>query len=63
MFIAIPKKTNTKDFPNYRAIAYTSKIMLKITQGRIHLCVKRECPDAQAIFRRGRRTQDQIANL
>ena len=38
VFIPIPKKGNAKDCSNYRTIAlisHTSKVMLKILQGRV----------------------------
>ena len=37
--------------------------MLKILQGRLQQYVKRELPDVQASFRKGRGTRDQIANI
>ena len=37
--------------------------MLKILQARLQQYVNRELPDAQAGFRKGRRTRDQIANI
>ena len=37
--------------------------MLKILQVRLQQNVKRELPDAQAGFRKGRGTRDQIANF
>ena len=37
--------------------------MLKILQARLQQYVKRELPDAQARFRKSRRTRDQIANI
>ena len=37
--------------------------MLKTLQARLQQCVNRECPDAQAGFRKGRGTRDQIANI
>ena len=37
--------------------------MLKILQARLQQYVKRELPDAQAGFRKGRGTRDQIANI
>ena len=42
---------------------HTSKVMLKILQTRLQQCVNRELPDAQAGFRKGRGTRDQIANI
>ena len=37
--------------------------MLKILQARLQQYVKREIPDVQAGFRKGRGTRDQIANI
>ena len=37
--------------------------MLKILQARLQRYVNRELPDAQAGFRKGRGTRDQIANI
>ena len=37
--------------------------MLKIHQARLQQCVKRELPDVQGSFRKGRGTRDQIANI
>ena len=37
--------------------------MLKILQARLQQYVKRELPDVQAGFRKGRETRDQIANI
>ena len=37
--------------------------MLKILQARLQQYVNSELPDVQARFRKGRRTQDQIANI
>ena len=37
--------------------------MLKILQARIQQYINRELPDAQAGFRKGRGTRDQIANI
>ena len=41
----------------------TSKVMLKILQVRLQQYVKRELPDVQVGFRKGRATIDQIANI
>ena len=38
-------------------------VMLKILQARLQQHVKRELPDVQAGFRKGRGTRDQIANI
>ena len=37
--------------------------MLKILQARLQQYVKRELPDVQAGFRKGRGTRDQFANI
>ena len=58
-------KGNAKECSNYRTIApisHASKVMLKILQARLQHCVNHELPDAQAGFRKGRGTRDQIAN-
>ena len=43
--------------------SHASKVMLKILQARLQQYVNRELPDAQAGFRKGRGTRDQIANI
>ena len=66
VFIPIPKKGNDKECSNYHRIAlisHTSKVMLKIPQGRLHKYVNQELPDVQAGFRKGRGNRDQIANI
>jgi len=37
--------------------------MLKILQARLQQYMKHELPDVQTVFRKGRRTTDQIANI
>ena len=37
--------------------------MLKILQARLQWYVNHELPDVQAVFRKGRGTRDQIANI
>ena len=37
--------------------------MLKILQARLQQYANRELPDVQAVFRKGRETRDQIANI
>ena len=37
--------------------------MLKILQARLQQYVNRELPDVQAVFRKGRGTRDQLANI
>ena len=44
-------------------ISHASKVMLKVLQARLQQYVNRELPDAQAGFRKGRGTRDQIANI
>ena len=44
-------------------ISHTSKVMLKILQARLQQYVNHELPDVQAVFRKGRGTRDQIANI
>ena len=66
VFIPVPKKGNSKEYSNYRTIAlisHASKVMFKIFQARLQQYVNRELPDAQAGFRKGRRTRDQLANI
>ena len=62
----LPKKGNAKECSNYHTIAlisHTSKVMLKILQARLQQYVTCELPDVQAVFRKGRGTKDQIANI
>ena len=59
VFIPIPKKSNAKERSNYCTIvliSHASKVMLKILQVRLQQYVKRELPDVQAGFRKGRGT-------
>ena len=66
VFISVPKKGKAKECPNYRTVAlisYASKVMLKIPQASLQQYVNQELPDAQAGFRKGRGTTDQIANI
>ena len=65
-FIPVSKKGNAKVCSMYLTIArisHTSKVMLKILQGRLQQYVNRELPDVQAGFRKGTGTRDQIANI
>ena len=51
---------------NYHTIAlisHGSKVMLKILQARLQQYMNHGFPDAQACFRKGRGTRDQIANI
>ena len=66
VFIPNPKKGNAKQYSNYRTIAlisHASKVMLKIFQARLQQYMNRELPDVQAVFRKGRGTRNQIANI
>ena len=68
VFIPIPKKGNAKECSNYRTIALVShasnsKVMLKILQARLQQYMNRELPDGQAVFRKGRGTREQTANI
>ena len=51
------------DYCTITLISHTRKVMLKILQARLQQCMKREFPDVQAGFRKGRGTRDQIANI
>ena len=44
-------------------MSHAGKVMLKILQARLQQYVKHKLPDAQAGFRKGRGTRDQIANI
>ena len=66
VFIPIPKKGNDKKCSNYRTIAlisYTSKVMLKILQGRRQSYMNQKLPDVQVEFRKSRGSRGQIANI
>ena len=59
-------KGNTKECSNYCTIALIShagKVTLKILEARLQQYVNGELPDVQAGFRKGRETEDQIANI
>ena len=58
-------KGNAKEYSNYSTIGLispASKVILKILQGRLQQYMNCEIPDAQATFRKGIGTRDQIAN-
>jgi hypothetical protein len=44
-------------------IPHSSKILLKIIQGRLATHIEREMSEEQAGFRKGRGTRDQIADM
>ena len=59
-------KDNTKECSNYCTIAlisHTSKVMLKILQGRLQQFLNHELPDVQAGFGKGRGARYQLANI
>ena len=61
-----PKKDNASEWSNYHIIvliSHASKVMLKILQVRFQQYMNRELPDVQALFRKGRGTRDQMANI
>ena len=65
-FHSNPKKGNAKECSHYHTtalISHASKVMLKILQARLQQYLNCELPDAQAGFRKGRGTRDQIANI
>ena len=66
VYIQIPKKGNVKEYSNCCMIAlisHASKVMVKILQARLQQYMNHEIPDAQAGFRKGRGTKDQIVNI
>ena len=66
VFIQVPKRGNAKECSNYCTIAFilhASKVMLQILQARLQQYVNYARLDAQAGFRKGRGTRDQIANI
>ena len=66
ILIPVPKKGSTKECANHLTVAlisHASKVMLKILHARLQYYTNQELPDAQAGFRNGRETRDQIANI
>ena len=66
VFIPIPKKDNAEEGSNNHTtalISHASTVMLKILQVRLQQYMNQELPDVQAVFRKGRRTRDQIASI
>ena len=55
--------TNSPSYSDSRPSSHAGKVMLKILQARLQQYVKRELPDVQAGFRKGRGTWDQITNI
>ena len=66
VFIPVLKKGNAKECSNYHTIgliSHASQVMLKILQARLQKYMNPTLPDVQAVFRKGRETSDQIANI
>ena len=67
MNIRYPKaQGSAKECSNFQTIAFIShaaKVMLKILQVRLQQYTNQELSEAQAGFRKGRGTRDQIANI
>ena len=59
------KETQCQKCPNctIALISHTSKVVLKILQASLLQYLNYEFPDAQAGFRKGKGTGDQIANI
>ena len=58
--------SKAKESSNYCTVAlisHASKVMLKMLQARLQQYMNHELPEAQAGFRKGRGTRDQIANI
>ena len=65
-FYSNPKKGNAKEYSNYHPvslISYASKVTLKILQARLQWYMNRELAVVQAVFRKGKGTRDQMANV
>ena len=60
------KERQCKEYSNYHTIAlisHSSKVMLKILQARLQQYMNWELSDVHVVFRKGRGTRDQIANI
>ena len=44
-------------------VSHSRKEMIKILQARLQQYINQELPDVQTVFRKGRGTRDQIANI
>ena len=62
-FHSNPKEKQCSNYHTIALISQVRKIMLKILQARLQQYMNRELPDVQAVFRKGRGTGDQIANI
>ena len=58
---AIPKNAQTTALLDSSHMLF--KVMLKILQARLQQYMNCELPDVEAVFRKGRGTRDQIANI
>ena len=58
----MPKNAQT-NYHTIVLISHARKVMLKILQARLQQYVNCELPDVQAVFRKGRGTRDQMANI
>ena len=66
ILILIPKKGSSTECANRWITAlssHASKVMIKISHARLQHYAKQELPNIQAVFRKGRGTRDQIANI
>ena len=66
ILIPVTKKGSTKECSNQWTIAlisHASKLILKILHARLQHDMNQEIPDAQAGFRKGNGTRNQIANI
>ena len=61
--VSFQSNLNERQCQTIALISHASKVMLKILQARLQQYVKREFPDVQAGFRKGRGTRDQVANI
>ena len=59
----MPKNVQNNTQFKITHISHTSKVTLKTLQARLQQYVKRELPDVQAGFRKGRGIRDQSANI
>ena len=62
-FHSNPKGSQCQRMLIIALISHTSKVILKILQGRFQHYVNHKLPDVQAGFRKEKGTRDQIANI
>ena len=66
LFLPLPEKGELRLYSSYRTIAlipHASKILLRITEGRLATYTEKEISEEEAGFRKGRGTRDQVANI